>query len=58
MSLPTVWTCCKADLGGRIAKMMDISPHIKRMNSMMIAENIRKLNRVELLYTCVANLVI
>lgn len=49
---------CMTDLGGRIAKMMDISPHIKRMDSMMIAANIRKLSRVELLYTCAAKLVI
>ena len=49
---------CMTDLGGKIAKMMDISPRIKRMDSMMIAANIRKLSRVELLYTCVAKLVI
>lgn len=49
---------CITDLGGKIAKMMDISPRIKRMDSMMIAANIRKLSRVELLYTCVAKLVI
>lgn len=49
---------CMTDLGSKIAKMMDISPRIKRMDSMMIAANIRKLSRVELLYTCVAKLVI
>lgn len=49
---------CMTDLCGKIAKMMDISPHIKRMDSMMIAANIRKLSRVELLYTCMAKLVI
>lgn len=49
---------CMTDLGGKIAKMMDISPRIKRMDSMMIAANIRKLSRVELLYTCVAKMVI
>lgn len=49
---------CMTDLGGKIAKMMDISPRIKRMDSMMIAANIRKLSRVELLYTCVAKLVL
>lgn len=49
---------CITDLGGKIAKMMDISPRIKRMDSMMIAANIRKLSRAELLYTCVAKLVI
>ena len=48
---------CMTDLGSKIAKMMDISPRIKRMDSMMIAANIRKLSRVELLYACVAKLV-
>lgn len=37
---------------------MDISPRIKRMDSMMIAANIRKLSRIELLYTCVAKFAI
>lgn len=49
---------CMTDLGGKIAKMMGISPRIRRMDSMMIAANIRKLSRVELLYTCVAKLVL
>lgn len=49
---------CMTDLGGKIAKLMDINPRIKRMDSMMIAANIRKLSRVELIYTCVAKLVI
>ncbi len=49
---------CITGLGDKIAKMMDINPHIKRMDSMMIAANIRKLSRLELLYTCVAKLVI
>lgn len=33
-------------------------PRIKRMDSMMIAANIRKLSCIELLYTCVAKLTI
>ncbi len=37
---------------------MDINPRIKRMDSMMIVANIRKLSRIELLYTCVSKLVI
>ena len=49
---------CITGLGAEIARMMDISPRIKRMDSMMIAANIRKLSRIELLYTCVAKLVI
>ena len=49
---------CITDLGDKIAKMMDVNPRIRRMDSMMIAANIRKLSRTELLYTCVAKLVI
>ena len=49
---------CMTDLGGKIAKMMGISPRIRRMDSMMIAANIRRLSRVELLYTCVAKMVL
>lgn len=37
---------------------MEINPRIKRMDSMMIAANIRKLSHIELLYTCVSKLVI
>ena len=40
---------CITGLGSKIAKMMDINPRIKRMDSMMIAANIRKLSRTELL---------
>lgn len=49
---------CITGLSDKIAKMMEINPRIKRMDSMMIAANIRKLSRTELLYTCVAKLVI
>lgn len=49
---------CITELGTNIAKLMNISPRIKRMDSMMIAANIRKLSRIELLYTCVAKFVI
>lgn len=48
---------CIKDLSEKIARLMDISPRVKRMDSMMIAANIRKLSRVELLYTCVSKLV-
>ena len=37
---------------------MGITLRILRMDSMMIEVNIRNLSRVELLYTCVAKLVI
>lgn len=49
---------CVADLSKKIARMMGITPRIRRMDSMMIEANIRNLSRVELLYTCVAKLVI
>lgn len=48
---------CIVSLSENIRKYMDISPAIKRMDSMMIEANIRKMGRVELLYTCLANLV-
>lgn len=48
---------CITSLAAEITKIMDISPRIKRMDSMMIAANIRKLSRMELLYTCVAKLI-
>ena len=38
---------CMTGLGTNIAKLMDISPRVKRMDSMMIAANIRKLSRIE-----------
>ncbi len=48
---------CVADLSKKIAKMMGITPRIRRMDSMMIEANIRNLSRIELLYTCVAKFV-
>lgn len=46
------------DLAEQIAKFMDISPDIKRMDSMMIDANIKNLNRLELIYTCISKLCI
>ena len=48
---------CMVSLSENIRKYMDISPSIKRMDSMMIESNIRQMGRLELLYTCLANLV-
>lgn len=48
---------CITSFADKITKVMDISPRIKRMDSMMIAANIRRLSRVELLDTCEAKLV-
>ena len=48
---------CINDLSSQIAEIMGIHKGMNRMDSMMIAANIKKLSRLELLYTCVANLV-
>lgn len=48
---------CVTDLRGKIAKMMNISPRIKRMDSLMIEANIKNLSRAELLYACISKLV-
>ena len=48
---------CIVALSESIRKYMDISPAIQRMDSLMIEANIRKMGRLELLYTCLANLV-
>lgn len=47
---------CVKDLSASIAKLMGISGKVRRMDSMMIESNIRKLSRMELIYTCVAKL--
>ena len=48
---------CITGLSAQIADIMGIQIGLKRMDSMKIASNIKKLSRLELLYTCVANLV-
>ena len=49
---------CVTDLGSKIAKMMKVSPKIRRMDSMMIEANIKKLSRTELLYACISKFAI
>jgi len=44
------------DLSVQMAEMMKIDRSLKRMDSMMIASNIKRMSRLELLYTVVANL--
>ena len=46
------------ELGEFTAKLMKIDGRIRRMDSTMIDSNIRKLSRTELLYRCIAKLVI
>ena len=48
---------CITKLADNIAKFMEIEPDIKRMDSMMIESNIKTMSRLELLYTCLSNLV-
>ena len=38
-------------------KYLDINPSVKRMDSLMVASSCKKMSRLELLYTCVANMV-
>ena len=45
-------------LADKIEQFMDITPDIKRMDSLMIEANIKKLSRLELIYTCIAKLCI
>ena len=45
---------CIKDLSHKIGKLMNISGRVRRMDSMMIESNIRKLSRIELLYTCIS----
>lgn len=44
-------------VSGEMATMMKIDGSLRRMDSAMINANIKRMSRLELLYTCVANLV-
>lgn len=48
---------CIIRLSGKMAKMMKLNTGLRRMDSLMVASNIKKMSRLELIYTCVANLV-
>lgn len=47
---------CIVKMAKEIAEFMDISPGMQRMDSLMVAANIKNLSLLELFYTCVANL--
>lgn len=47
---------CTVKMYKEIAEFMKISPNMQRMDSLMIAANIKNLSLLELFYTCVANL--
>ena len=44
-------------LSEEMATMMKVDRSLKRMDSLMVESNIKKMSRLELLYTCTANLV-
>ncbi|MFA9464615.1 MAG: DDE transposase [Velocimicrobium sp.] len=44
-------------LTDEMSKLMKIDRQLKRMDILMVASNIKKMSRLELLYTCVSNLV-
>ena len=48
---------CFVSMAEDMRIFMDIAPNVKRMDSMMVESNIRKMGRLELLYTCLSNLV-
>lgn len=47
---------CITGLANQTAEFMGITPNMQRMDSLMVAANIRNLSLLELFYTCVANL--
>lgn len=47
---------CIIKLSSGMAAMMKLNTGMRRMDSLMVASNIKKMGRLELLYTCVANL--
>lgn len=47
---------CVKDLSASIAKLMGISGKVRRMDSVMIESNVRRLSRMELIYTCIVKL--
>lgn len=47
---------CIIKLSSSMATMMKLNTGMRRMDSLMAASNIKKMSRLELLYTCVANL--
>jgi len=47
---------CVSELSTTMASLMHLNSGLRRMDSLMIASNIKKMSRLELLYTCVANM--
>lgn len=47
---------CVSALSVELAKLMNLNSGLRRMDSLMIASNIKKMSRLELLYTCISNM--
>lgn len=47
---------CVTSLAKELSEFMGLTPSMQRMDSLMVAANIRNLSLLELFYTCVANL--
>lgn len=47
---------CVKDLSAKIAKLMNVSGQVRRMDSLMVDANIRKLSRTELIYRCISKM--
>lgn len=47
---------CIIKLSDSMATLMKLNMGMRRMDSLMVASNIKKMSRLELLYTCVSNL--
>jgi len=47
---------CVVKMAKEISEFMNITPNMQRMDSLMIAANIKNLSLLELFYTCVSNL--
>ncbi len=48
---------CIKSLSGELAKLMKVDRSLRRMDSMMIDSNIKRMTRLELLYHCMARMV-
>lgn len=44
-------------LAGKFVKLLKINPQMKRMDSVMVSSSCKKMARLEILYTCVSNMV-
>ncbi|MFZ2256560.1 MAG: hypothetical protein WAV55_00275 [Clostridiaceae bacterium] len=44
-------------IADQMVDFMNISPSIKRMDSVMIASSCKKMSRLEIVYTCISNLI-